>query len=581
MRILQLNIRNFRGFSEFELKPNDHVLIMGEPGTGKSDIINALVRLLHPYSDRLPTSELDYCRRNISDPIEIEATIGELDGDLQQEFFDEIEFWNLESSTLVAATETISEIDEPHCTDVVRFGYRVDWTDEDDQQRVQRYFPKEGRAGITPFRRVTRTKIQRLGFAYALGMQANPLSLAPRSIFRRIIDASDEMDFESSIHQYLRAVADAASSFAATNQVNLALEEILTNVRPLFDGVQPHEQVNSVRFAPSELSNSSLMRALEPSFNLGDELGYVPRSRLGTTVTQSLGVSEALASTVDRNGIVAIDDLGDGLDAATAQHLAATAINRTGQCWITTRSGAVAEAFEPSEVVRLSRHSDGRRRRHQGWTHDTKQDRKLVRNWYRLLAPALNYRAVAVVEGPSDFAALHALCLILSRKSPGLTPARHGLSIVSAAEQGSGGDKQVLELAQYSAEMGINAVAVVDGDKGNADYSNLTCEQYGTSIVRLPDRVEIEKAIICGVQAATISDAVSQVCEFSGLFDNRIRTCGELEVSRIATRLIKDYNLHRHIVEALAEHAESTLLFKLLQSIIQLSKLDSPEFIQL
>ena len=322
----------------------------------------------------------------------------------------------LSPGPLVEVTETIGELDEPSYAEVIRVGYRVDWTDEDDRRSVHRYFPKERHAGTTPSRRITRTKVQRLGFAYALGMQANPLSLAPRSIFRRIIDASDERDFEASIDQYLRAVADAASSFAATNQVNLALEEILTNIRPLFDGVQPHEQVDAVRFAPSELSNSSLMRALEPSFDLGNELGYVPRSRLGMTLTQTLGVSEVLATTGDGNGIVAIDDLGDGLDAATAQHLAATAVHRTGQCWITTRLGGVAEAFEPSEVVRLSRHRDGRRRWRQGWTHKTKQDRKLVRNWYRLLAPVLNHRAIAVVEGPSDFAALHALCLILGRK---------------------------------------------------------------------------------------------------------------------------------------------------------------------
>ena len=99
MRILQLKIRNFRGFSEFELKPNGHVLIMGEPASGKSDIVNALVRLLNPYSDRLPTSELDFHHRNLSDAIEIEAVIGKLNEELQQDFIDEIEFWNSESRT--------------------------------------------------------------------------------------------------------------------------------------------------------------------------------------------------------------------------------------------------------------------------------------------------------------------------------------------------------------------------------------------------------------------------------------------------------------------------------------------------
>lgn len=581
MKILQLNIRNFRGFSEFELKPNGHVLIIGEPGSGKSDIIHALARLLHPFSDRFPTSELDYHRRRVSDPIEIEATIGEFGEDLKQEFFDYIEFWDSETRTLVEATESISEIDEPRYAEVMRLGYRADWTDEDDAQRVLRYFPKYGRAGTAQLARATRTKIQRLGFAHTFGIQTNPLSLAPRSMFRRIIDASDQSDFEASMNQYLSAVADAATSFATTDQVNRALEDILINVKSLCDGFQPQELVDSVRFTPTELSKSSLMRALEPSFDLGDELGHIPRSRLGTTLTQSLGISEVLASTRDRTGIVAIDDLGDGLDSATAIHMATVAVQGAGQSWITTRSGAVAEAFEPSEVVRLSKHRDGNRRWNQGWSHNDKQDRKLVRNWYRVLAPVLNYRAVAVVEGPSDFAALHALSLILGRKAPQSAPASHGLAIVSAAEQGSGGDKQALDLARYAGNMGINALAVVDGDDANSQYSNQTCVQYGISIIRLPDRVAVEEAIICGIPTATISDAVAQTCALFGLFDNDIRTCGDLEVSRIATRLIKKHNLHRHIVDALADYNDGILLYTLLQSIIQLSKVDTPEFVQL
>lgn len=581
MRILQLNIRNFRGFSEFEFKPNGHVLIMSEPGSGKSDIVNALARLLDPYSDRFPTSELDYYHRSVSEPIEIEAAIGELSEDLKQEFLDEIEYWDSGSRSLVEVTETINEIDDPRFSEVVRIGYRVDWTDEDDQQRVLRYFPKEGRAGTAQFSRVTRTKIQRLGFAYTFGIQTNPLSLAPRSIFRRIIDASDQNDFEASMDQYLSAVADAALSFATTDQVNRALDEILMNAKPLFDCFQPQEQVDSVTFTPTELSKSSLMRALEPSFDLGDELGHVPRSRLGTSLTQSLRISEVLALMGDRKAIVAIDDLGDGLDPAATNHLAATAINHAGQCWITTRSGAIAEAFQPSEVVRLSRDGDGHRRWHQGWAHKTKQDRRLVRNWYRCLAPVLHYRAVAVVEGPSDFAALQTLSIVLSRKSHQLAPASHRVAIVSAAEQGSGGVQQVLELAQYTAKMGINAVAVVDGDKANAHYSNTTCEKYGVSIIRLPDNTAIEKAILHGIPTAIIADAIAQICDISGFDSHGIQRCNDSEVLNLAMHLMKRHALHRDAVEVLADSVAANLMSTILKSIIDVSRLRIPTFVQL
>lgn len=581
MKILQLNIRNFRGFRDFELKPNGHVLIMGEPGSGKSDLINALVRLLYPYSDRLPTIEFDFRHRNVQDPIVIESVIGDLGKDLKQEFFDEIEYWDNWENALVEESESISELDNPRYAEVIRLGYRMDWNDEDDIQRVQRYYPKYGGARAAQLTRTRRTKIQRLGFAYTLGIQTNPLSLAPRSIFRRIIDECNQDDFEASTNQYVDAVADSATVFSSADEVRRALRDVLAHTRPSRDDLDPAEHADTVIFTPTELSHSSLLRALEPSFFLGDELGHVPRSRLGTTLTQSLGISEALATAGNVDGILAIDDLGDGLDAATAQHLATAAINRTGQCWITTRFGAIAEAFDPSEVVRLSLRKDGKRKPHQGWTHETKQDRKLVRNWYRVLAPVLSHRAVAVVEGPSDFAALHALGLIVGRELPQSAPASHGLAIVSAAEQGSGGDQQVLNLTQYAAHMGIKAVAVVDGDPANRHYSNQTCEHYGISIVRLPDRIEIEKAILDGVSTTMISKTVALICDAYGIDDNGIQTCEDSEVVRIATKLIKKQHLHRSVVEALDEHAKCNLLFRLMQTIITVSKLRTPEFVQL
>lgn len=581
MKILQLNIRNFRGFGDFELKPNGHVLIMGEPGAGKSDLINALVRLLYPYSDRLPTIELDFHHRNVQDPIVIEAVIGELSDELKQEFFDEIEYWDNWEHALVEESESISKLGKPQFVEVIRLGYRVDWTDEDDIQRVQRYYPKFGRDQVAQLTRVTRTKIQRLGFAYTLGIQGNPLSLAPRSMFRRIINAYDQDDFERSTEHYVSGVAKAATEFSSAHEVRLALKDVLTQIRPFSDDLEPVEHADSLIFTPAELSSSSLMRALEPSFDLGDELGHLPQSRLGTTLLQSLGVSEVLATAERENGIFAIDDLSDGLDATTAQHLAATAINRAGQCWITTRSGAVAEAFEPSEVVRLNLRNDGSRKPHQGWTHESKHDRKLVRNWYHVLAPALSFRAVAVVEGPSDFASLHTLGLLLGRKSPRSAPSNHGLAIVSAAEQGSGGDRQVLELAQYAARMGLNAVAVVDGDKRNSNYSNLTCEEYGISMVRLPDHMAIEESILDDVPLDAISNAVAEICKAYGIDDGDIQNIDPAHVIAIATNRIKRSNLHRGMVYELAKYVVNNLLSKLLQCIICASKYQTPRFFQL
>ena len=57
MRVLKFRIKNFRGFKDFELRPGAHALIVGPPGNGKSDLIEALSRVL----------ELENTRRRAAD----------------------------------------------------------------------------------------------------------------------------------------------------------------------------------------------------------------------------------------------------------------------------------------------------------------------------------------------------------------------------------------------------------------------------------------------------------------------------------------------------------------------------------
>ncbi|MEE8548818.1 MAG: ATP-binding protein [Alphaproteobacteria bacterium] len=57
MRVRRLRINNFRGFEQLELKPRGHVLLLGQPGAGRSDLVDALWRVLSTESARLPLSD--------------------------------------------------------------------------------------------------------------------------------------------------------------------------------------------------------------------------------------------------------------------------------------------------------------------------------------------------------------------------------------------------------------------------------------------------------------------------------------------------------------------------------------------
>ena len=59
MRVVELHIAGFRGWPDLTLKPAGHLLVVGEPRAGRSDLIEALRRVLDPDLTRNPPDEFD------------------------------------------------------------------------------------------------------------------------------------------------------------------------------------------------------------------------------------------------------------------------------------------------------------------------------------------------------------------------------------------------------------------------------------------------------------------------------------------------------------------------------------------
>lgn len=62
MRIARVEIKRFRGFESFVLLPGRHLVVVGEPRAGRSDLIAALRRVLEPRSVTTRPSEWDVFR---------------------------------------------------------------------------------------------------------------------------------------------------------------------------------------------------------------------------------------------------------------------------------------------------------------------------------------------------------------------------------------------------------------------------------------------------------------------------------------------------------------------------------------
>lgn len=582
MYVKNLKIQDFRGFRELAVDPKGHVVVMGEPGAGRSDLIEALGRVLDSDASRNRVStELDFHNRDTSKPIQISLTLAELGADLEQRFVDHLELWDGTNERLLTEVEAPNSVDQADYEWVLRLEYRARWMPAEERCEEWVHYPKDSDPDADAFIHARRQDVEALGFRVLRWGGTRILDLGPHSDFREVIERVDGDDFSGALARYVQDVTNAAGQFAHSAQVKAALEEIVRPLRDLLD-LKAQDLSQLFQFAPEGGSTSGLLRSLAPSLDLEDGAGRLPTWRRGSTTGSLFRIAEALSLLSQGDRIVAIDDLGDGLDAGSAAHLAMIIRRAAGQAWVTTRVAAVAEMFEPQEVARLGKGVDASRVIRQGAPPKTKGEAIAAKHWHRNLLPALTYRAVVVVEGPNDFAALHALALRLSKEQGSVLPATRGVSIINAGMGGSGGYANVLRLAQAARAIGLRAIGVVDGDVQPEAIGYLqTNHALADAVLRLPDKAAIEMAIVRDLDDDVLRQALRDIAVAAGLAEPKGLEQPVPHLLDTAIAFIKANALHAAFIEALPKESLPPLAVAVLERAVDIARRDDGGIIQL
>ena len=347
MRILRCSVQNFRGFDYVEIVPRGHVLLVGEPRSGRSDLLAALSKVFEIDLTRL--DERDFHRGNLDSDIEIEVTLGDLSGDLQQQFFDELEIWDPTEPTLIADADDLGSIPaggEP----ALRLVYRGRWDDVDERGDQTIYWPKRSDPSTDSLRRVRRE--DRRAFPFHRLPGGKPLNLAPRGLLRSALTETEADALDEALQQMRDGIDRLSTDLAGALPVIEALNSTIAILRPYIGTDAPVEEI--VRFLPDEGSLSGLLRALAPALDLSDDAGFLPLTRHGSTTHAQVAMAEAIATARHDDAVVTVDDFGDSLDTASAQRLAGLLRRESGQVWLSTRRPETAHSFEASELVRLN-----------------------------------------------------------------------------------------------------------------------------------------------------------------------------------------------------------------------------------
>ena len=552
MQIRQVDIRHFRGFRSLRIKPSGHVLLVGEPRAGRSDLVEALTRVFDPDSTRATlTDDLDFFNRDIATRAEVEVVLGNLGDELEQRFFDQIELWNASSQTLLPPAAPGEEAPSD-CERVVRLCYRAEW--QEDEQLAEQWvdFPKFSDPETGDYRRVRRIDRAALPFQ-RMDASGTPLRLTSRSLFRRIVSLSEGDDFPQALEQMIDDLRTGSAEFTASAQVQTALHAVFRDVvGPLGVGNTVPDDI--VKFVPDGGSLPSLLRSFSPTIDLGDGAGQLPLQRHGSTSAALIAAGEALAAMHNGIAVVVVDDFGEGMDAASAKFAAQALRAAASQAWVSTRRSQVAEAFRTSEIIRLTRSADAQRSVFQGTEPSTKAERLAARHFALQLLPAVAARALIIVEGPHDHAAYQALATRLFDEEGVPPPGAHGIHLIhAAAADSAGGSGAIPRLASAARALGLRVVNVIDhdGETPKAKAELRTNLDSADAVVRLPTRVAVERALVHGMDPAILRSVLLDLKTAFGLQID-VASAADAELENLAVSALKSSGgFHAEFVEAL------------------------------
>ena len=508
MRVARIRIERFRGFQHATLTLPKNAVLAGEPQAGRSDIVEGLRRVLDPRSTRSRVNPLDIYRpvecESEASLAEVEVTLLDLGPDLEA-LLDE----NLEAFNSVTG-EPATTADAKQAVLGVRLCYRARYDLDTDTGEHWVDYPARSAPEANVFKRASRIEREALPVQFIDSTPA--LQLRAEGALRALLTAEDPDGLDEALSDLGHGVTSATDAFSETSVVNQTLTNVI-NAGPhdLFDITD----ASAIEFLPDDGSLAALLRSLQPAISM-NSAGPLPARSHGSTLQTVLSIAEAVAAARKASsGLVVIgDDFGDGLDAASAEHMAGLVHSEASQAILTTRRPEVIRAFTAEELIRLTT-SHGERKQHRLPAASGKAARVTRRLVLEQLLAALSARTVLLVEGPLDAEGY----ATLSKRLFAQTSQRHhslsanGIRIV-APPGPEGGITRLPAIAEIALHLGFHIRAIVDNDKpGQEDPAVATLAEMTEMLIVLPTRTAIEAALIRGVPGRTLREIVETLHE--------------------------------------------------------------------
>lgn len=466
MKIVKMQINNFRGIKKSHLFLPGHTVLVGDNNTGKSTVLEAIDLVLGPerLSRRPVIDEHDFYAGqyldNEENPIEIfiEAIIIDLSIEQQRHFRNHLEWWDTVKSLLI-------EGPPPEATDrdgvvaALRLGFKGNYDVEEDDFAGATFFMSPEKEDGTYDTFGTRDK-RHCGFLYlrTLRTGTRALSLERGSlldIILRLKELRPQM-WENVLNQ-LRSVSVASNPDIGISDV---LESVQTAVRSLV----PIECADAPTMRVSQLTREHLRQILTVFLGTGslcdDGAEYAaPFHHQGTGTINTLVLSLlSMIAELKQNVIFAMEEPEIAIPPHTQKRIINSIISKSAQAIFTSHSPYILEEFDPSHIVVINRNNGILTGTPAQYPPTVKQ--KMYREEVkRRFCESLLARRVLIAEGKTEYDAFPVAAKRLHELLPDDYTSLEGLGIAMINAET---DSQVAPLGDYFSKLGKTVFAVFD-----------------------------------------------------------------------------------------------------------------------
>ena len=225
MRVVRLEIRHFRGFAAARVVPGGHVLVVGEPRAGRSDLIAALTRVLDSEATRAALEEWDFHGHDVTRPIVIEVVLADLGDALSQRFLGELEFWDPTQQVLLPGSDSVEQLAATGAVPALRLAYRGQWDAEEERGEHWVYYPKISDPEADSFHKAPR--VDRAALPFLAPSPGPPLALNPQGGFRRLLEVRGPEEITQALRTMASGMDELSAKFSTAPAVVDGLEAVL------------------------------------------------------------------------------------------------------------------------------------------------------------------------------------------------------------------------------------------------------------------------------------------------------------------------------------------------------------------